>query len=618
MDLSLQEYARAEFEIDNESLTIDETRRAIEELQKQNREREFFLLEELRPQKVVDQQLLDTFSSAKIQGLLKDTEPVIIAYENAKVATDKIGDAQVAIAKALDDFIKSGISINSTDSQTCPFCEYSDIATLTQPRISEIRSWQPIQKIEQETKNNVNSKLNELKSLISGLIASKNGLIPNLPTTESWEMAIKDKSANISLAAMSCRDVLMACRDQTSEFDIITTNILTLIKQNSVSDSIESLKSEIIKLQTALPIVIDKAQEYSDSFHALETVIGKQSREDPLYNMRQIWLSICQKRDDLLADFEWEKAKKNAQKELENLRDTLVVLREKLIEARRIAFSDGMTNIWTKLRSDRYSTFSRLFIPPAKGKGLPLEIEVKAELDDGVQKKEVDALRVFSESQINILGIAAFSVRSKLLGHKTIILDDPVQSMDEDHFKTFCTQLLPELLIGDGQVIILTHNDAFAREISYSFIEHENYVTMKVRHSRRTGCVIEEGNRRICERLKKAEKLCEEGSVEDAWLTIRKAIERLYLISYIKYGPSSFNPLSWIDQTAEYMWDDRQGGGVGSILEKKIPGIGKRLKEILTMTAAGAHDKHAKGKTDIDNAIKDLKNIVATMKLGSG
>ncbi len=291
-------------------------------------------------------------------------------------------------------------------------------------------------------------------------------------------------------------------------------------------------------------------------------------------------------------------------------------MREKLIEARRTAFSDGMTTIWTKLRSDRYSTFSRLFIPPAKGKGLPLEIEVKAELDDGLQKKEVDALRVFSESQINILGIAAFAVRSKLMGHKMIILDDPVQSMDEDHFKTFCTQLLPELLIADGQVIILTHNDTFAREISYSATGYEDYVTMEVRHSRREGCIIEEGNRRVAERLKKAEKLSEEGKMSDAWLAIRKSIERLYTITYIKHGPSTFKPLSWLDQTAEYMWDDRQGGGVGKIIEKKAPNIGRRLKEILDLTAAGAHDKSAKGKTDIDNAIKDLRGLLNSLGIG--
>ena len=83
----------------------------------------------------------------------------------------------------------------------------------------------------------------------------------------------------------------------------------------------------------------------------------------------------------------------------------------------------------------------------------------------------------------------------------------------------------------------------------------------------------------------------------------RLALERLYTIVYAKHGPPSFNPNSWQDQTAEYMWD----GGAGKIIEAKIPGAGKELKDILVMTAAGSHDKAPRGETDLRNSIKFLK-----------
>ena len=69
--------------------------------------------------------------------------------------------------------------------------------------------------------------------------------------------------------------------------------------------------------------------------------------------------------------------------------------------------------------------------------------------------------------QVNALGIAAFVTRSKLLGHKMLIFDDPVQSMDEEHFKTFAKDVLTHVLSEGFQVIILTHNDVFARDISH-------------------------------------------------------------------------------------------------------------------------------------------------------
>lgn len=615
---ALQEYSRVAFEIDNADLTLDETRRMIEEIQRQSREQSFPLLDDLRPQKTVDLQLVNSFSTSKAQQFWNEIKPIALAFENTEVAANKIGEAQLAVANAMESFSKAGINIDPTISQTCPLCEYSEYPTLTPTRISEINTWQPIQKAKQEVQINLDKKLKEISVWVNELVSAKNGLIPILPSKRTWEEAIKDKTAQISETATSCKSVLNDCRKQTDMFDDISKAILDLLNQNGSSETIKLLKIELDKLQVLCPIVVDKSQEYLDIFRALESVIGKQSREDPNYNLREIWLSLSQKKDELLSDFAWEKAKSNAQKELENLRGVLILLRERLIEARRIDFSNGMTTIWNKLRSDKYSIFKRLYIPPAKGKGLPIEIEVKAELDDGTQKKEVDALKVFSESQINILGIAAFVTRSKLLGHKMIILDDPVQSMDEDHFKTFCTELLPELLIADGQVVILTHNDTFAREISYAFVglEDEDYVTMDVRHSKKEGCVIDEGSRRVAERLKNAEKLSEDGKMQDAWLSIRRAIERLYTVTYIKYGSANFKPLSWLDQTAEYMWDDKQGGGVGSIVEKYAPGMGKRLKEILNMTVSGAHDKSAKGKTDIDNAIKDLRSLLSTLKVG--
>lgn len=276
-----------------------------------------------------------------------------------------------------------------------------------------------------------------------------------------------------------------------------------------------------------------------------------------------------------------------------------------------------MKKIWDILREDRYSAFDQLFIPEPRGKGFPVEIEVKASLDNNQQQIPVDALKVFSESQVNVVGIAAFVTRSKLLGHRVLIFDDPVQSMDEEHFKTFASDLLGHLLEEGFQVIILTHNDTFARNVSFAHYDTENYATLTVRHSKRKGCQIEEGNRRIKERLKLAEKSADEGSLETGWLMLRLCLERLYIVTYQKYGPQKFKPESWADQTVEYMRKARVGNGdnVEEIIEEKSPGSRQRLKEILAMTAAGAHDKSPQGVTDLLRAKKDVDELTSTLKI---
>ncbi len=110
-------------------------------------------------------------------------------------------------------------------------------------------------------------------------------------------------------------------------------------------------------------------------------------------------------------------------------------------------------------------------------------------------------------------------------------------------FKTFASKVIRKLLDEDFQVIIFTHSDQFAREISYHYRNYSDYTTMTVRQSRKKGCQIEEGNRRVSERLNKSKKLSDDGNLSEAWKYIRLAIERMYVIIKIKFEPR-FDPSS--------------------------------------------------------------------------
>ena len=60
------------------------------------------------------------------------------------------------------------------------------------------------------------------------------------------------------------------------------------------------------------------------------------------------------------------------------------------------------------------------------------------------------------------------------------------------------------------------------------------------------------------------------------------------------------------------MWES----GAGEIIEGKISGSGKELKDILKKTVAGSHDKSPRGETDLRNSIKYLKNLLGELRLG--
>ena len=161
-------------------------------------------------------------------------------------------------------------------------------------------------------------------------------------------------------------------------------------------------------------------------------------------------------------------------------------------------------------------------------------------------------------------------------------------------------------------MILLTHNDTFARDVSHFHYDRPDYVTMSIRHSRRGGSVVEEGNRRVAERLTLAEHNLDQGHFDEAWKYIRFAIERLYTISCAKYGAPGFRAESWQHQTAESMWND----GAREVILSKLPDLENRLKDILDMTAAGAHDTQSKGETDIRDSLTFLRQVLNDLKIG--
>jgi hypothetical protein len=90
-------------------------------------------------------------------------------------------------------------------------------------------------------------------------------------------------------------------------------------------------------------------------------------------------------------------------------------------------------------------------------------------------------------------------------------------------------------------------------------------------------------------------------------------VERLYTLAYARVK-ADFEPETWRSLTADDMWNK----GVGTIVEKAVPGAGKRLKEILSSTVAGAHDVTATSETDLREATDFLRTLLTPLRLGAG
>ena len=580
--------------------------------QRRVRQKSFPILAQLRPQRQLSDDAPERSYSADVDTIGKSVLEAWRAYEPTQRAAQSIGSDSLAISQAFKILAGAGMIRHNVATQVCPICAYEGAETLTTQRITTIEGWNPIQEAERSARRTLQQAMGLLVDVAKKAVREHDELLPVLPSESEWESAMKEAGSDLQQVVGDLRTV----REEDIHLASTIANARKLLDNDipypTTSDQCEGFIDRCREIVDGLTGVTIAARRYRDAFRAVEAAVGAEASVDPQYRLRDAWISCFESTAAISTDLQWEQAKHQAQSDLQGIRESLIAYRQQFLESRRTSFNDGIQSVWAALRNERYSSFSKLHIPQPRGRGFPIEIEVKALLDDNQDQVEVDALRVFSESQVNALGIAAFVTRAKLLGHRMLIFDDPVQSMDEEHFKTFARDVISHVLNEGFQVIILTHNGTFARDVSHYHYDRPDYVTMSVRRSRRQGCTVEEGNRRVPERLTLSERKVDEGDLPDAWRYIRLAIERLYTITYLKYGSPDFTAESWQHQTAEHMWNN----GAGEVIRSKMPNAESRLKEILDMTVAGGHDTPPRGETDLRSSIQYLRQLPNELNLG--
>ena len=585
---------------------------ALKDEQTRVRQMSFPILARLRPRRQLLDDAEEPVSGDNLDQLSQETRDAWTEYEPVQLAMQAIGEKNLAVSRAFKILLDAETIEHGIDSQSCPLCAYEHIDTLSADRVETIERWNPIRDAERKAREKLEKAMNSLLALIKKAIVEYDELLPPPPSEPDWETALKDAGNDLQGVAAELRCVIRTQTELNLNVSKARTLVGDAVSHPKNGEQCESFITQCLAAIDGFASVPTAARSYRDAFSAVEVAVAAEASTDASYRLRERIMECIDNARSTCADLLWERAKGLAQKDLHQIRVSLMTYRQQFLEARRTSFNDGIEEVWSALRKDRYSSFSQLHIPAPRGRGFPIEIELKALLDDGSNQKEVDALRVFSESQVNALGVAAFVTRAKLLGHKILVLDDPVQSMDEEHFKTFARDLIPSVLEQGFQVILLTHNDTFARDVSHFHYDRPDYVTMSIRHSRSEGSVVEEGNRRVAERLTLAEHNLDQGHFDEAWKYIRYAIERLYTISYAKYGPASFRPESWQHQTAESMWNS----GAREVILWRLPDSTSRLKDILGMTVGGAHDTQSKGETDIRDSLTYLRQALNKLKIG--
>ena len=224
----------------------------------------------------------------------------------------------------------------------------------------------------------------------------------------------------------------------------------------------------------------------------------------------------------------------------------------------------------------------------------------------GAAAIERDALGIFSDSQLNALGLAAFLARCRLQQTPLVVLDDPLQAGDDEHRATFIGYVIAKLLDEGVQVIVLTHDDRMSKLVHHRY-EHLPVVgfsislekpaegTVVVRTTNTAEALLQRGKGYLDSddpefRSSAASKLREAAERIAKEIIVKSRLEKGQTCSIADYDGMTLGPLT----TALTPW----------LTEKSHPGKWKVVGDLLN---PGTHDDSPPQKNDLKMAFGYLR-----------
>ncbi|WP_273491747.1 AAA family ATPase [Gordonia otitidis] len=213
-------------------------------------------------------------------------------------------------------------------------------------------------------------------------------------------------------------------------------------------------------LRTALDVVRRKRELHAEAAAALETAIAPVIEERAeIADHRQLLAlldGVAGLAGDVIRSSERQRALTRLKAAEKALADTSV----ELLEARFAEMSDTIKSWWLTIRPDELVDFMGVQTRAGGTRFVNLIAALHAEA--GTSPVVRDALGVYSDSQLNALGLSIFLARTELLDSSVVVLDDPIPGSDPDHRLTFVQNTITKLLDADVQVILTTYDSRLA------------------------------------------------------------------------------------------------------------------------------------------------------------
>lgn len=445
-----------------------------------------------------------------------------------KDALEKIKEYREQRKDELDSrrfaFIKSGLELLPPQSEICPFCRGRTITDeLREKLLSEIKASSETSELHQKI-------VYSLVQMKSKIINIANQLIPkmrsapavqaNLPKirkmlepegkdmVDSLEQAIK-QIINESQELISLKETATnAVESIESHFDL-TDFDETFIKNLIANIGLFINKTDLIK---------DNLLFYESLYNTTKERLEKEMSARHDIAVPDFLINVLSSAEEIQQAFLVEKCIG----QLDNLRQKVEDFHKKKTAEKLQEKKEDILKWYEILNPKENVGFTGIREHPKRKRWLEIMAHSYGE--------EMSGPACLSESHLNAVGISVYlgQILGTLGPFQFLIIDDPVQSMDEKHSRRF-GDIIEAILVGGYQIILLSHQNEIIDMLRNSFQDNLDFGELEIINYDKSGPVIQEKIPPFHEYLKQAKKFRTGDATcrAAAFNFLRKATERL-------------------------------------------------------------------------------------------
>ncbi len=233
--------------------------------------------------------------------------------------------------------------------------------------------------------------------------------------------------------------------------------------EDSAATSTDASTVACERLDRTVEVMFAAAESYRAALTPLDAEIRRRLTANSALRIPRELLALIPSAEELAHDYNRRAAATAARTMLHSAASDIAEATKTVLDAKFAALTGEISYWWNRMRPSEPATFAGLQRAGTGRRFLDLKAGLLGSPTSNPEQR--DAVAVFSDSQLNCLGLAAFLARVCREDSPYVILDDPIQASDEEHRFTFVHQVPDELMRRGKQVIILTHDQRLARDM---------------------------------------------------------------------------------------------------------------------------------------------------------